>query len=313
MGSRKKKGRKQKPRSYFMRYQPKMRRRRECKTDYQARTTLIKQDKDKYNTPKYRFVVRITNKDVICQVVSSKIIGDEVHCTAYAHELSRYGLDVGLTNWAACYCVGLLCARRMLKKVGLDEMYKGCAETDGDFFEIEESEEKRPFKCFLDVGLRRTTTGSRVYAALKGAVDGGLHIPLRETGKQFPGYSVNREGDPKFDAKRCLKYIMGGHVKDYMEKLEEEKPDQYAARFSSYIAKGIKSDDLEDVYTKVHAAIRANPEMDTSRKDARESKYNKASVSKFVGTRKKTRAERRDHVLNKILSIRKKVAAAKQA
>lgn len=26
------------------------------------------QDKNKYNTPKYRFVVRFTNKDIVCQV-----------------------------------------------------------------------------------------------------------------------------------------------------------------------------------------------------------------------------------------------------
>ena len=35
----------------------------------------------------------------------------------------------------------------------------------------------RPFRCFLDVGLTRTTTGNRVFAVMKGAVDGGLDIP----------------------------------------------------------------------------------------------------------------------------------------
>ena len=30
----------------------------------------------------------------------------------------------------------------------------------------------RTFRAFLDVGLRRTTTGNRVFAALKGAADG---------------------------------------------------------------------------------------------------------------------------------------------
>ena len=105
------KGRKQKPRSYFMRFNPKMRRRRECKTDYQARCSLVCQEKNKYNTTKFRMVVRITNKDVVAQIVSSKMIGDQVHCAAYAHELPRFGLEVGLTNYAACYCTGLLLAR----------------------------------------------------------------------------------------------------------------------------------------------------------------------------------------------------------
>merc|ERR1711881_592631 len=66
--------------------------------------------KNKFGTPKYRFVVRFTNKDIICQVVSSKIKGDICHAAAYAHELPRYGCPVGLTNYSAAYCVGLLCA-----------------------------------------------------------------------------------------------------------------------------------------------------------------------------------------------------------
>jgi len=33
------------------------------------------------------------------------------------------------------------------------------------------------FRCYLDVGLARTTTGARVFGAMKGAVDGGLDIP----------------------------------------------------------------------------------------------------------------------------------------
>ena len=40
----------------------------EGKTDYFARKRLVTQDKNKYNTPKYRFVVRFTNKDIVCQV-----------------------------------------------------------------------------------------------------------------------------------------------------------------------------------------------------------------------------------------------------
>ena len=40
----------------------------EGKTDYQARKLLVIQDKSKYNTPKYRMIVRFSNKDIICQV-----------------------------------------------------------------------------------------------------------------------------------------------------------------------------------------------------------------------------------------------------
>jgi large subunit ribosomal protein L5e len=310
MGARKKKGRKQKNRAYYMRFAPKMRRRRQAKTDYQARSLLIRQDKNKYNTPKFRFVVRITNKDVCCQVVSSKIIGDEVLCAAYSHELKRYGLEVGLTNWSACYATGLLLARRLLTKIGMAD-YEGVAgdEVNGEHF-LEEADygdddPKEPFTCYLDVGLRRTTTGSRVFAAMKGATDGGVVIPHRDNGKQFPGYTFDTDAkSAKFDADVCRNYIFGNHVADYMRKLEEDNADKYSQHFSQYIAKGISADDLEGLYSKVHAAIRANPQG-PAKKDR-----DTAQVSKFKNQRKKTAAERRDRVLNKILSRRKKATTA---
>merc|ERR1719181_1422068 len=247
--------------AYHKRYQVKYRRRREGKTDYQARRRMVIQDKNKYNMPKYRLVVRITNKDVCCQVVSSKVIGDEILCAAYAHELKRFGLEVGLTNYAACYCTGLLLARRLLKKIGMDD-YEGVIENEeegiviGPHFleeaDYEEEDPKEPFTCYLDVGLRRTTTGSRVFAAMKGATDGGVVIPHRDNGKQFPGfYKDNDSGQPQFDADVCRKYIFGGHVSDYMKKLEEENEERYKSQFSQYIAKGVGADDLEDLYAKV--------------------------------------------------------------
>lgn len=81
-----------KNKAYFMRYQTKFRRRREGKTDYYARRRLVAQDKNKYNSPKYRFVVRFTNRDVICQIAYSKIVGDVILASAYSHELPKYNL-----------------------------------------------------------------------------------------------------------------------------------------------------------------------------------------------------------------------------
>lgn len=59
-----------KNKQYFKRYQVKFKRRRQGKTDYFARKRLITQDKNKYNTPKYRLVVRFSNRDITCQVSS---------------------------------------------------------------------------------------------------------------------------------------------------------------------------------------------------------------------------------------------------
>lgn len=300
MGARKKKAKKTKNRAYYMRFNPKMRRRRQAKTDYQARRTLIFQDKDKYNASKYRLVVRITNRTVVCQMVSSKVIGDEVLAVAYSSELSRYGLEVGLTNYAACYATGLLLARRVLKKVGLDESYTGTDEVTGEYFceEMDEEEDaKSPFRAFLDVGLRPTTTGARVYAAMKGAVDGGIAIPHTWSGKPFPGW-YKEDGRENFEADVLRKYIFGGHVAEYMTKLQEEDEEKYEKHFSRYIKKGVAADDLEDLYTKVHAAIRADPSPQPKKI------FDKSVVSKYKSSPKLSLSEKRDHVLNKILSIR---------
>lgn len=239
--------------SYFSRYQVKYKRRRAGKTDYRARLRLTTQDKNKYNTHKYRLVVRFSNKDITCQIVYAAIAGDVVVAAAYAHELPRYGLNVGLKNYAAAYATGLLLARRVLTKYGLADTYKGQEEPDGTDYTVEPAEEgPRPFYCLLDAGLKRTSAGAKTFGALKGALDGGLDIPHGE--KRFVGFA-----DGKLDTEVLKKYIFGGHVAEYMEEMEEEDPEKYNSHFAKYIDAGLDSENLEEKYEEVHAAIRANP------------------------------------------------------
>ncbi|GAX80180.1 hypothetical protein CEUSTIGMA_g7618.t1 [Chlamydomonas eustigma] len=250
--------------AYFSRFQVKYKRRRQGKTDYRARLRLTKQDKNKYNTHKYRLVVRFSNKDVTCQIVYATIAGDVVVAAAYAHELPEYGLSVGLTNYAAAYCVGLLCARRVLTKFGLADTYEGVEEPDGEYFKVEAvADAPRPFKCLLDTGLKRTSTGSKVFAALKGAVDGGLEIPHKE--KRMVGYDKSGK---KMDAEVLSKYIYGGHVEEYMETMQEEEPEKYQAHFAKYIEAGVEPGEVEDLYKEVHKKIRENPVLPKKEKKA---------------------------------------------
>merc|ERR1712187_936027 len=127
----------QKNKAYFSRYQVKFRRRREGKTDYRQRKRLCAQDKNKYQSPKYRFVVRFTNTKVICQIAYALVDGDRIMCQASSTELPRYGLSVGLKNYAAAYCTGLLVARRLLQKIGLDDVYEGNDDIDGEVVKTE--------------------------------------------------------------------------------------------------------------------------------------------------------------------------------
>lgn len=192
------------------------------------------------NAPKYRLVVRFTNKDIILQIVYARLQGDFVLAAAHSRELPRYGINHGLTNWAAgtsifltrgefsliphltAYATGLLVARRALTKLGLADKYQGVTEPDGTLSLTEAlDEDSRPFKCYLDVGLKRTSTGSRVFGALKGASDGGLYIPHND--KRFPGYDPESK---ELDSEVLKKYIHGGHVAEYMESLEEEDDER---------------------------------------------------------------------------------------
>lgn len=287
-----------KNKAYFKRYQVKYRRRREGKTDYYARKRLVIQDKDKYNTPKYRMIVRFTNKDVICQVAYARIEGDYIVAAAYAHELPRYGVKVGLTNYAAAYCTGLLLARRILKKFKLDTIYAGQKEVDGEEFHVE-SEDGQPgaFRCYLDVGLARTSTGAKVFAAMKGAVDGGLDIPHGV--KRFPGYDA--EGG-NFDAGVLRDHIMGKHVGDYMRLLQEDDDEAYKRQFALYIKSGVTADNIEEHYSKAHAAIRADPEpKPKQKKDVKVKRWNRA---------KKNQAQRLDRVKQIKASYLKALAEA---
>merc|ERR1712158_130032 len=241
---------------------------------YFARKRLCVQDKNKYNTPKYRLVVRVTNKDIIAQIAYARLQGDVIVSAAYAHELPSFGVPVGLTNYAAAYCTGLLIGRRILNKFGLDSMYEGQIEVDGDeFYEEADAEEKASFRCYLDTGLARTSTGARIFGVLKGAADAGLDIP--HSPKRFPGFS---EG--QLDASVHKKHIMGGHVAECMDSLEEENEEAFKRQFSRYLKNGIDSEGIEDMYVKAHAAIRADPaSKPAAKKEVDKKRWTRARIS----------------------------------
>lgn len=291
-----------KNKAYFKRYQTKYRRRREGKTDYYARQRLIVQAKNKYHSPKYRLVVRFTNRDVIAQIVYAKIEGDHVMAAAYGHELSKYGVKAGHTNFAASYAVGLLLARRLLKKLNLDSKYAGVTEIDGAMYTVEELVDgPRPFTAFLDIGINRTTTGCKLFAVMKGAVDGGLNIPHSE--KRFPGYD---EEAKKFDPEVLRSRIFGEHIAEYMGYLQSEDPERYKAQFSRFIKAGLNSENFSDQYKNAHAAIRKDPTF--VNKEAK-----KPEVQKSFKKRPLTYKERKNKVAQKKAHLLKKLGGEAEA
>ncbi|KAI7810168.1 ribosomal protein L5 [Triplophysa rosa] len=236
-------------------------------------------------------IVRFSNRDIVCQIAYAKIEGDAIVCASYSHELPKYGITVGLTNYAAAYCTGLLCARRLLHKFGLDKVYEGLLEVTGEEFNVESIDgQPGAFTCYLDAGLARTTTGNKVFGALKGAVDGGLSIP--HSTKRFPGYDSESK---EFNAEVHRKHIMGQNVSEYMSYLMEEDEEMYKKQFSRFIKNGVTADSIEEMYKKAHSAIREKPVHEKKpKKEVKKKRWNRAKL---------TLAQRKDRVAQKKASF----------
>ncbi|MDR0900945.1 MAG: 50S ribosomal protein L18 [Methanobrevibacter sp.] len=129
-------------------YKVAFRRRREGKTDYNARIKLVDLDKS-------RFVIRISNANVIAQIINIGKDGDETIVSAHSKELQKMGWLGGTSNTSAAYLTAYLCGKKALDK-GVEE-------------------------AVFDIGLKPSIKGSKVFAALKGATDAGLYIPHGES------------------------------------------------------------------------------------------------------------------------------------
>ena len=95
-------------------------------------------------------------------------------------------------------------------------------------------------EAILDIGLKGPTKGSKIFAALKGLSDSGLTVPHSD------------EKVPKMDR------INGGHVSSYAKKLSGEQ-ELYKKRFSAYLSRGLKPEDLSGHFEQVRKAVLEAP------------------------------------------------------
>ncbi|KAJ1504561.1 60S ribosomal protein L5 [Coelomomyces lativittatus] len=119
---------------------------------------------------------------------------------------------------------------------------------------------------------------------MKGASDGGMFVPHSE--QRFPGY--DRESK-SLDAEVLRSYIFGGHVAKYMREMQEENEEKYQRHFAKFIKAGIHPDQLEEMYTNAHAAIRENPDRNVKEKSEKRSVGQKVFKAKR-GTLEQRRA-----------------------
>ena len=207
-----------KTRSFHSRFQVKWRRRREGKTNYYSRKKLLLQDKQKYNVAKYRLVVRFSKKNILCQLIYSRLEGDFVISSSYSRNLPNIGLPLINNNYSTSYINGLYLSKKFFSE---------------NFLDIKKKQPKNNFTVILDLGLVRVTTGNKVFAAMKGAVDGGFSIPHNE--KRFPGFKKNED----FEVEVMKDRIEGKHVFEYMKLLKDEDEEKFSTQFKSLVNKNL--------------------------------------------------------------------------
>jgi large subunit ribosomal protein L18 len=126
-----------------MSYVHTLKRIRTHKTSYRKRQALLISKQD--------FVtIKVTNQNVIAQVLKPEIRGDIVRVSTHSRELRRYGWKGSLNSLPACFLVGLVLGRKALEK-GVD-------------------------KAILYIGNKPFT--SRIAACMKGIVQAGINIPI---------------------------------------------------------------------------------------------------------------------------------------
>jgi len=274
---------------------------------------MIRQDLNKYVAPKYRLVARITNSRVIAQIVYAQLVGDKVLCEASSNEFKQWGLDTGLTSYAAAYATGLLLGRRLLTQLKMDKLYPGNQDVNGKPYNVgaNPNEERRPFMAILDIGIRRPTVGNRVFAVMKGACDAGVYVPHNV--KKFPGFEKLEEKKTTYNAAVHRDRIFGCHIDEYMEKFQETESNKQFKKWKEVLQKnGV--DSVEAMFEKIHEQIRANPVRAAKTKRVKKkTKYadkNRTVVvteggKKYLRSRKKTYEQRKADIQKRIDMMKK--------
>jgi len=185
------------------RYNLRYRRRRSAATDYGKRKRLVLS-----GLP--RLVVRPANKHITVQIVEALATGDRVLASAHSSELKKYAWKGPGGNLPAAYLTGSLAGHRAKSK-GIQT-------------------------AILDVGTRPANPGSRLFAAMNGAVDSGIEVPHGE------------------DILPTKERVRGEHIAAYGKVLSQDE-SLYQKRFSSYLKHKLKPEEMPAHFDQVREKI----------------------------------------------------------
>ena len=199
-------------------YRVEFRRRREGKTNYYLRRKLLA-------SKLTRFVVRKSSKHLTVQLIAPKLGGDKAIVTVNTKELqTKYGWKAGTGNLPAAYLAGYLAGKRAVAK-GVKN-------------------------AIVDIGLCPCVGGSRIFAAIKGALKAGLKIPVSE--EILP------------DDER----VKGVHIKNYYAHLAQNHPESNKQQFSKLTSSGFNLSKLPEHFEEVLKTINEQSDKAKPRKQA---------------------------------------------
>src|SRR5512136_2157067 len=198
-------------------YRVKLRRRREGKTDYQARKALVLSGKP-------RLVARSTIKNTVAQIIIAKPHGDEVLASGHSRELIEFGWKASRGNVPAAYLTGLLC--------GLKAKAKGIDSAN------------------LDIGLVTPARGSKVFAVLSGVGDAGVVVRHDEEkivkerieGEHIAEYAKSLGADTEVYSSKFSKYLE--------QKMTPERLPEHVAKVKAEIIGSFKQETKKAVTKK---------------------------------------------------------------
>lgn len=176
---------------------------RERKTNYHKRSSLL--------LSKRRFItIKITNQNVLTQLLEPSITGDKVITSAHSTNLAKIGWKGSLNSLPACYLTGLLLGKKA-KFMGIDN-------------------------AILYTGKDKYT--ERLSACLKGIIDSGIKIPSSEdsfpnneriSGEHIANYASSLKNNTDNYNKRFSTILKNGlnpenykkHFEDLQKKIME--------------------------------------------------------------------------------------------
>ena len=159
------------------------RRKREYKTDYAKRLSLLL-------SRKLRLVVRLTNKRILAQLIEFSPKGDKILVGVDSISLKKIDWLFSCKNFPAAYLTGLMIGKKAKEK-GYEE-------------------------AVFDTGFKKPLKNGKQYAFLKGVLDSGFNVPHSKgifpdedviSGKRISDYASKIKDNKEVYEKSFAEYL----------------------------------------------------------------------------------------------------------